>query len=90
MYQIKCLTSTLQTQPYLNKKQNELFDIESVILQTTIAFSQSQYLPLNVTAYKKDAFIDLNLTRPETTTNGMTLNSTVRQRECNNCFKHDV
>ncbi|XP_052258204.1 beta-1,3-galactosyltransferase 1-like [Dreissena polymorpha] len=82
------LSTTANSDLRFEKKQNVRFDLEADILKTTIASSQP-HLPLNVTTYKKDAFVDLNLTRTESTTNGTTRNSTERQSECNNCFKHD-
>ncbi|XP_052266574.1 beta-1,3-galactosyltransferase 1-like [Dreissena polymorpha] len=74
--------------------------------ETSMASSNLQHLPLSVTAYRKDTFADLNLTRTETSTkeiitiesrmknvhrgrNEMPHNKNERQRECDNCFKHD-
>ncbi|KAH3846115.1 beta-1,3-galactosyltransferase 1-like [Dreissena polymorpha] len=54
-----------------DKKQNVRFDNEAVILKTTIASSQPQDRSLNVTTYKNDSCVDLNLTRTETSTNGI-------------------
>ncbi|KAH3690677.1 hypothetical protein DPMN_190659 [Dreissena polymorpha] len=82
------LSTTANSYLRFEKKQNVRFDLEADIIKTTIASSQP-HLPLNVTTYKKDAFVDLNVIRTESTTNGTTRNSTERQSECNNCFKHD-